>query len=196
MTLDVPVVTKSRDSSPATAPAPPFCLTPQGKASKGEVEDLPSGQIPQKGLAGALASPPHCSPAPQLLHSGPRGLPAPGFLLIFPRPQSGTQASGPPPSGPAGMEPRLSSLPAGLVPVPLCVGQGRGEGQQWRAPSHCPLPFLRKRLRLCREPQSRRGRSRHGQLEERGPGARATLRPGARAGPRAVQQTGPGLPST
>lgn len=93
------------------------------------------------------------------------------------------------------MEPRLSSLPAGLVPVPLCVGQGRGEGQQWRAPSHCPLPFLRKRLRLCREPQSRRGRSRHGQLEERGPGARATLRPGARAGPRAVQQTGPGLPS-
>lgn len=72
VTLEVPVVTKSRDSSPATAPVPPFCLTPQGKASKGEVEDLPSGQIPQRGLAGALASPPHRPPAPQLLHSGPR----------------------------------------------------------------------------------------------------------------------------
>ena len=78
--------------------------------------DTPEGLFQALWLAHP-AVPPH----PHSLCSGPRALPDTWVPPYHPPSQSGTQASGPPPSGPVGVEPRLWSLPAGLVPVPLCV---------------------------------------------------------------------------
>ena len=134
VTLEVPVVTKSRDSSPATATVPPFCPTPQGKASKGEVEDLPSGQIPQKGLSGALASPPHRSPAPQLLHSGPRDLPGTWVPTYLPSSSERNPGVRPSTLRACGHGAEAFEPPSRPCSCPIVCGTGAGRGPAVESP--------------------------------------------------------------
>lgn len=92
----------------------------------------------------------HCDPTPQTHLStvplrpvptlSPRPLMdtwVPTYQLSPSRRNPGVR---PPTLWASGHEAEVLEPPASLVPVPLCVGQGRGEGQHRRAPSHYPLP--------------------------------------------------------
>lgn len=138
-----------------------------------------------------------CSTLPFFRHPGSRTAApgrrrTPGFPLISPSPWSGTQASGPHPPGwwhgAESLEP-----PSRPCSCPIVCGAGAGRGPAPESPLPLPPPLPKEKAgALLRAAELKR--SRHGQLEECGPGAWATLRPGAGAGPRAVWQAGPSLP--
>lgn len=108
MTLEVPVVTESvgchallqKGCSPS---ARPFRERFTGVRPKA----LLSGATSQKGVYDPLVALPCHSPIPQPPRYSPRALLDTWVPLISLSPHSGTQASGPPPSRPAGVELRL-----------------------------------------------------------------------------------------
>lgn len=126
--------------SPSTQPLRPLPARARWKASPGLIQ--------QKGLSDSLVvhpaipSTPHsCTPAPEYCWT-------PVFPLISPSPWSGTQASGSPPSGLAGREPRLYSLPAALF-LSHCVWDRGGARASTGEPPPLPKEKARALLRAA-----------------------------------------------